>query len=700
MNIDQIYLRYGYMPLPAKATEKKASRQLVGTFLSNMAYYGYVPSSTVLESLINTSDKNLADLWKLLENALKANSGKGRDIGKHIVYKNFPKEVLDMSQAEYWFNQIMMYIGAPNEWFTQPEAPRDAMFEAVNMKVLHAVSDNTALDIYNHLLTLPVRWNDLQQQDVVTFITLLERNLIIRIDMDNVGFKENGINAIIAGMKLGMKLGVKLSVNITTATDVLRLAAAMSDQDVSLRTDIKFKKFKRSERKLLLSLLSGVTNLEEDFGSRPNTWKRLLMLLHPNDWNIFGNVSAAYDKLYNGTIQTFAAKTDPQAIVERDLPLLASRPGVFLRNFHAIYKKFGTKAVDAMVKVLPKLTTQQLVKFERYLITINGREKLMYPPRGNWSKVQIARNTKTQISADDANKLLPQISGILSNRLAEIFPTGAVVDVDTNLIKLQTNDQKLASYGRGTVFNIPDNVNFIRAASYWGDKNSFRKGSNAWMDNGFNFFDKNWNSKGTICWNNTYHGDAALFSGDPTNSKTVDGKACQVIDLYIDRLLKKGIRYAVWNILSYNNIPFDDVDDIFASLQWGENPDKGEIYEPSRAQMEFKISGQNKCKYIAYLDLKERTLVYMDANFSGYVNSAASNEGIIAEKMPAFVEYLNSLPSVYDLLKYAHTPDGTIPVVYSDETVDIADGQAFVFRPTNPDNNFTQIELNDILNAT
>ncbi len=153
-------------------------------------------------------------------------------------------------------------------------------------------------------------------------------------------------------------------------------------------------------------------------------------------------------------------------------------------------------------------------------------------------------------------------------------------------------------------------------------------------------------------------------------------------------------------ILSYNNIPFDDVDDIFASLQWGENPDKGEIYEPSRAQMEFKISGQNKCKYIAYLDLKERTLVYMDANFSGYVNSAASNEGIIAEKMPAFVEYLNSLPSVYDLLKYAHTPDGTIPVVYSDETVDIADGQAFVFRPTNPDNNFTQIELNDILNAT
>ncbi len=53
-------------------------------------------------------------------------------------------------------------------------------------------------------------------------------------------------------MKLGMKLGVKLSVNITTATDVLRLAAAMSDQDVSLRTDIKFKKFKRSERKLLL----------------------------------------------------------------------------------------------------------------------------------------------------------------------------------------------------------------------------------------------------------------------------------------------------------------------------------------------------------------------------------------------------------------------------------------------------------------
>ena len=42
---------------------------------------------------------------------------------------------------------------------------------------------------------------------------------------------------------------------IKTATDILRLATALSDGDVSLSTNTKFKSFKRIERRFLLSLL-------------------------------------------------------------------------------------------------------------------------------------------------------------------------------------------------------------------------------------------------------------------------------------------------------------------------------------------------------------------------------------------------------------------------------------------------------------
>ncbi len=690
--VENILLSYGYMLLPEKTGAEKASRALLGTFLSNLAYYGYVPSTEVMGYLQNASAASLKSLWTKLEKALKDNSGEGRDIGKHIVYKNFPKEVLEMDLAEYWIKQILMYIGFANELFTQEEEPRAALFEDVTMKVLHAANDFSILEIFKHLLELPVRWTELQTDHASHLLNTYSKAFTLNVDVDSVGFKENGINAAV----LIIQNGGNINLSITTATDVLRLAVGLSGGDVSMRGDkVAFRKFKRSERRWLLSLIDAAKNLEDDFAARPGEWKRLLMRLHPGDFAQFKNVNSAYDKLYNGKLRSFASKVDPANIAKKDLSLLATRPGEFLRRFHTMYELFGKDAVDAFLVVIPKLSTQQLVKFRKYLETINTRSFLLYPPKGNWGRVKLAVKDKKAIAKTHLATLNKNIDAVLADRLEELVPEGIQLDASAELVKLQTNDQKLASYGRGTVFPIPANINFIRAASYWGDKRASSYG-NTWMDNGFNFFDENWNAYGTICWNTVRpHGDACAFSGDPTNSKTADGKVCQVIDLYIDKLVARGVRYAVWNILSFNNIPFDDVNDIFASLQWGENALSGKVYEPSRAQMEFQVTGQNKTKYIAYIDLVERKLVYIDANLKGQVNSAVSNERSLSETMPAFVEYLDSLPSVFDLFRAAKR--GTVPVTFSDKDIPIVTESAYVFRPENPDNTFKKLDLNAIL---
>jgi hypothetical protein len=256
------------------------------------------------------------------------------------------------------------------------------------------------------------------------------------------------------------------------------------------------------------------------------------------------------------------------------------------------------------------------------------------------------------------------------------------------LVKLQTNDQELASYGRGTVFPLPENVTYLRTASYWENG-----GGVTWFDNGWNFFDEDWKAAGTICWNRTNTlNQSAVFSGDPINSKEMKGRGCQMIDLYIDRLLKRGIRYAVWNILCFSHVSFSNASgEVLGTLQWGENPEKGKLYEPSRAQMVFPLQGDNMTKYIAYIDLVERKLVYMDANLRGAVSSAGSNEGILEKQMPAFVEYLDALPSVADLLGHAK---GEIPVVYSDADRELTEDQpAYVFKPENESNSFKQLDL-------
>lgn len=694
-SVEQILLAHGYMPLTKNKPGQTPSKALLGTFLSNLAYYGFVPSTQVMSHLSTISDTSLKALWKKLEPALKDNSGEGRDIGKYVVYKNFPQEVLDMSLAEYWIKQILMYIGLPNELFTQEEEPRAAMFEELTFKVLHAADDMSALRIFEHLLKLPNRWTDTQTLHVNSLLGLYGKAMPITIDMATVGFKENGLNALLTILAQGGTADF----SIHDATDVLRLAAGLSGHDVSLRDDnITFRKFKRSERRLLLEALENSKNIGDDFAARPGDWKRLMMILHPGDYAL-PRVNSAYDKLYKGEVRSFASKVEPGNITYKDLALLKSRPGEFVRRFHAVYYALSENrgdVVDAFLEVIPKLTSQQIVKFRRYLETISYRRNLMYPPKGNWGRVQIVPNHKAAIIRSHMTALVDSMDSELATRINQLFPEGVLLDDSADWVKLQTNDQKLASYGRGTEFPIPENINFIRAASYWGDKKAARS-HNTWMDNGFNFYDYNWKPHGTICWN-SIHAHATTtcaFSGDPTNSKTADGKATQVIDLYIDALVNAGVRYAVWNILSYNNIPFDDVNDIYASLQWGEDAFAGKVYEPSRAQMEFQVTGPNKTKYIAYIDLVARKLVYMDANLKGIVSSATQNASAIGEKMPAFVEYLYSLPSVHDLFRSAKA--GTVPVTFSDKELDIETEDAYVFRPENPDNTFNQIDLNTIL---
>lgn len=260
-------------------------------------------------------------------------------------------------------------------------------------------------------------------------------------------------------------------------------------------------------------------------------------------------------------------------------------------------------------------------------------------------------------------------------------------------VKLQTNDPKLAEYGRGTEFDIPKNMNFIRTASYWEHVSGY---GNSWFDNGWNFFDDNWNAKGTICWNTTHGVDGAVFSGDPVNSQDLKGRACQMIDLDLDLLEKQGIRYAVWNILSYSRVKFSDAKEVLATLQWGEQAQEGGLYEPARAQMVFPITGDNLTKYVAYIDVKARKLVYIDANLYGHVSSAASNVSVLSEMMPAFKEYLDSLPSIGDLV--AHAKEGNTPVLFSDKEFEIEKNvKAFVFKPENPENSYEKIAVSDML---
>ena len=693
MNLTNIILvKNNLVPVTGESSKKRGSVALVGTVLSNLSYYGFAPSHEVYSKLIKLTDESLKAWWSNIEPVLKNVTGDDKNMDKFVVYKNFPKEVLDMDQATYWTKQILMYIGFPDDLFTQEEKDREMMVENLTLKVLHLAKKDSLSKILNGLLMLPAKWTSSQLSHV--------RHLIFKEDISGdvskIPFKENMVLLVSELIKNG-----NTNVNIKSATDVLRIAVGLSDGDFTLKTNSKFRTFSRPERRFFLKLLESSTSLTDDMARRKGQWKKFMKALHPNDYkSSFPSVCNAYDKLYNNKVKTFNSHVEElySALDDGVLDLLATRPGEFMRRLHTMVWVFDRKAVNAFTdpKVLAKLSTFQLLKISKYIENINVHQYRMFPPKGNWTKVKI-QDHKSGVSEKNQKILLKRINAEIANRVSSKFDS-VNLDNSAKMIHLQTNDSDLLPYGRGTEFPIPENIKFIRSASYW---QTTGYAYNTWFDNGWNFFDKNWTPLGACCWSaikfNSTNKQLAVFSGDPTNSKTMDGKACQMIDLYLDKLQESNVRYAVWNILAYSHIPFSKAGEVFAAMQWGEEPQKGKLFEPSRCQLSFPLTGNNLTKYIAYVDVLERKVVYMDANFNGDVHSAVSNQTVLAEKMPAFVEYLENIPTVHDLFKGVKQSKTGLPVTYSDSELEIKSGDAYVFQPQKAENKFNQLDITTLL---
>lgn len=712
----QVLIANNYLAVPNSASGAPQANLMslmenarVLTVINNMAHYGYVPAIEAIRQLLSLTDKELVSFWAVTEASLKELTAANRKMDNFVVYQNFPREVLAMSQAEYWGKQILMYWGLGKELFAEPAAERPALEGWKNRKVLHLAGDSVLTDIWANLLANKTRWSDPQQEHAQFLMAHLGIN---HLDVDNIAFKENAIRLV--SNLLDSNLAASAAVN--NATDVLRLAALRSEADVALRQPIKFKSFSRKERRFLCLLLESSKHLDTDMAERPELFKLLLRRLHPGDFKAYSRLQAAYSELYQGKLVSFASRVEA-GIKDQNpqvLELLRQRPGDYARRLHKLYSIFDQAAINGFIPVMSHLTNHQLVKLVKYAETANHRTFFTCPPKGNWTKLQLVPNTKKEFSTEAISSLRKHAAAVITDRLTKLIPEGVDVDVKTDLIKLQTNDQELASYGRGTVFDIPAEIIFLRSASYW--ENDPDLGV-TWYDNGWNFFDANWQNKGAVAWNATtfpaaynnmysYGASrhkttpsevAAIFSGDPVNSKELKGRACQMIDLYIDRLIKQGIRYAIWNVLCFSKKAFDEATgEVVGSLQMGEKPETGNLYEPARAQMIFPLKGKSMTKYVAYIDLEKRQLVYMDANLKGNTSSAVSNGATLQAQMPAFMEYLDSLPSVADLMLYANK--GTVPVLYSDKDRNLSDKQAaYVFRPENGSNQFTQVSLEKLL---
>jgi hypothetical protein len=688
-NATSIFLRNNFVSIPELVeTSEQASQEAVATVLMNLSYYGKALSVESYKALSKLPTHSLITWWGEVETQLKIITGESRKIGDFVVYKNFPGEVLEKSSADYWLPQILMYWGFPKEFFTQEVKPRDKMDKQPKCLVLKLAKDNTLADILLSLCKSPARWKDEELADVLYLSDWYPVNLA------KMGFKENMVLLATSLMKAGK------DINISTATDVLRLSVGLSDGDVSLRTKTKFKSFKKPVRRFILRTLEKTNGLKDDMARRPELWKRLIHQLHPGDWSKqYPKVCDAMGDLYKDRLVTFNSQVE-QLLSARDsdvLEVLAGRPGEFRRRLVHTLNLFGNKAVKAFTDadVLSKLTTYQLVSMRSFLETANKREHRVFPPKGNWNLMKIG---EPRLIKPDQVKA---ISAALGKALAQRLPKVGVLDDATRMIKLPNNGEA-GPYARGTVFKIPEGTDFIRTASYW----SVTAMGYTWFDNGWNFFSDDWKPVGACCWSSQkfpgHRWDqkandkktGAAFSGDPTIAK---GKACQMIDLYPEQLRAAGVRYAVWSILCYSGMTFNKAEDVFAAFQWGKDANKGKLFEPSRCQLAIPLTGDQLTKYVVLIDLDKNEMVYLDAGLRSSVRTAEANGPLLQKNLPAFMEYIKSLPSVHDLFRESVDDASDTQILYSDKEAELTGESAYVFQPENKNSKFKTVDINSLL---
>jgi hypothetical protein len=140
---------------------------------------------------------------------------------------------------------------------------------------------------------------------------------------------------------------------------------------------------------------------------------------------------------------------------------------------------------------------------------------------------------------------------------------------------------------------------------------------------------------------NCYH------SGDITSAP--EG-ACEFIDIGINTLLKKGIKYVVMSVICYTGQHFVDMPECFAGWMMRRQPNSGEIFEPRTVIDKVDLTANLMICLPIIIDLENRKVFWSDIGLKGrgaLYNNAAGNQSNMERIGKAFVNMKKA--SLYDL---------------------------------------------------
>lgn len=653
--------------LSAAVGEK--NKQIVATMNKNIEVFGYTMSEALFDKLVHMKAKNREVMYDALVNGLKEITGADR--AYNPMYPNFPESVMEKDDFELYFNAIVHYWSFGTLLPYEEKKERVPLFNTAKVKVLEAGSFDDLNDIFNNFCASKTSLSKSDVDDMVFILNSAKVTL-----PDEIPFKEN--TACICRLLVDTGVDTDGSLcrkYIKTATDVLRLVTAMSDGDVSLAENTKFRNLKRGERRIIMNLLAGCGNAAEDMSRYAGRWIRVGEKLHPGEFaknERYTKAVQAFGVIRNdGKIKSFAGRVDA-AVASGDVnivvSLLKKRPGEFARRIDFLLRTFDKDAdrkavIMGFASVAKDVSSTVLLQVREHFINkLDGSDDMrVFFPKGNLARSYYVKNDKTEAIPEDA---MIMVIAVCENALVNIYGSRAFlgkVYIDKALrnytvpFSLRSAGKTMTAVSRGSRIAIDDSVKIIRPFIWWTNtKNDIID-----VDLSVAVFADNWDCLEHVSYSNLKSEKFGMYhSGDITNGGPVDGEgAAEFIDLDIDKALGAGARYAVFNVYNFSNEFFSKMEHAAFGFMTRENMESGEIFEPSTVKQRMDLASATTTCIPVIFDLKERVFIWCDMALTADHVRAGYGGINVESNLPSVVVTCKAMvdvkkPNLYDLLMF------------------------------------------------
>ena len=383
---------------------------------------------------------------------------------------------------------------------------------------------------------------------------------------------------------------------VDTVTDVLRLACALSDGDVTLAAPTRFTSPRRRDRRALLAALDRVVADAPaklgDVNRHANRWKRLGERLHPHEYPGFPHArevfAVARGERRAPSLEARIEAAFTEGDLDEALRLLSVSPGMLVRSLDRLLRLAGPERVDTVTDALAEAAPSVAGR-----VLLSARAHLDPGRRHSAPRVFANRGRRAWVALDDRAPLghgtLTDAVRPLDAEIAARLPAADRVLVDPVMLKvaLPTTGAPGRTDGIGVLPRGSTTVvdgERLRFFVHWRQARLTTD-----LDLSVQFLRKDFTYCGHLSWTEL-EGHGGKHSGDIVEAP--EG-ATEMIDLDLARV-GAAAHYIVPQVDLYDGEGFDKLAEVFFGYMTRGADRKGRPFEPRTVRMKSDLSGTGR----------------------------------------------------------------------------------------------------------